>query len=43
MVFFTGRTFIVIRYTLKLVLEFQFDLQKPLKAAKNGNFEKWKI
>jgi len=43
MLFFTGRAFIVIRHTLKLALEFQFDLQNPLKQPKKSIFEKWKI
>ena len=43
MLFFTGRAFIVIRHTLKLVLEFQFDLQNPLKQPIMWIFEKWKI
>merc|ERR1712218_578245 len=36
MLFFTGRAFIVIRHTLKLVLEFQFDLQNPLHTPPEG-------
>ena len=31
MLFFTGRAFIVIRHTLKLVMKFAFDLKKPRK------------
>ena len=42
MLFFTGRAFIVIRHILKLVLQFQFDLQSPLKQPKMLIFEKWK-
>ena len=44
MLFFTGGAFIVIRHTLKLVLEFQFDLQNPQNSQKweflkNGKFK----
>ena len=42
MLFFTGRAFIEIRHILKLVLQFQFDLQSPLKQPKMLIFEKWK-
>ena len=42
MLFFTGGAFIVIRHILKLVLQFQFDLQSPLKQPKMLIFEKWK-
>ena len=41
--FFTGRAFIMVYYIIKLVLEFQFDLQNPLKQPKMWIFEKWKI
>ena len=41
--FFSGRTFILVYYIIKLVLEFQFDLQNPLKLPKMRIFEKWKI
>ena len=30
-------------YITKFVLEFQFDLQNPLKQPKKSIFEKWKI
>ena len=43
MLFFTGGAFIVIRHTLKLVLDFQFDLQNPLKQPKMGIFENGKF
>ena len=43
MLFFTERAFIVIRHTLKLVLEFHFDLQNHLKQPKMWIFEKWKL
>ena len=32
--FFTGRAFVMVYYIIKLVLEFQFDLQNPLKQPK---------
>ena len=41
--FFTWRAFIMVYYIIKLVLEFQFDLQNPLKQPKIWIFEKWKI
>ena len=41
--YFTGRAFIMVYYIIKLVLEFQFDLQNPLKQPKMWIFEKWKI
>ena len=41
--FFTGGAFIMVYYIIKLVLEFQFDLQNPLKQPKKWIFEKWKI
>ena len=41
--FFTWRAFIMVYYIIKLVLEFQFDLQNPLKQPKMWNFERWKI
>ena len=41
--FFTWRAFIMVYYIIKLVLEFQFDLQNPLKLPKIRIFEKWKI
>ena len=41
--FFTGGAFIMVYYIIKLVLEFQFDLQNPLKQPKMWIFEKWKI
>ena len=40
---FTRRAFIMVKYIIKLVLEFQFDLQNPLKQPKMWFFEKWKI
>ena len=33
----------MVYYIIKLVLEFQFDLQNPLKLPKIRIFEKWKI
>ena len=33
----------MVYYIIKLVLEFQFDLQNPLKQPKMWIFEKWKI
>ena len=33
----------MVKYIIKLVLEFQFDLQNPLKQPKMWIFEKWKI
>ena len=41
--FFTWRAFIMVYYIIKLVLEFQLDLQNPLKLPKIRIFEKWKI
>ena len=41
--FFTGRAFIMVYYIIKLDLEFQLDLQNPLKQPKMWIFEKWKI
>ena len=41
--FFTGRAFIMVYYILKLVLEFQFDLQNPLKQPKTWIFENGKL
>ena len=41
--FFTGRAFIMVYYIIKLALEFQLDLQNPLKQPKMWIFEKWKI
>ena len=41
--FFTGRAFVMVYYIIKLVLEFQFDLQNPLKQPKMWFFFKWKI
>ena len=41
--FFTGRAFIMVYYIIKLDLEFQLDLQNPLKPPKMWIFEKWKI
>ena len=32
--FFNGRAFIMVKNNIKLVLEFQFDLQNPLKQQK---------
>ena len=43
MLFFTRRAFIMVKYMIKLVLEFQFDLQNPLEQQKMWIFEKWKI
>ena len=37
---FTRRAFIMVYYTIKLVLEYQFDLQNPLKQPKMWIFEK---
>ena len=39
--FFIGRAFIMVYYITKLVLEFHFDLQNPLKQPKILNF--WKM
>merc|ERR1719150_1481523 len=33
----------MVYYIIKRVLEFQFDLQNPLKQPKKSIFEKWKI
>ena len=33
----------MVYYIIKLFLEFQFDLQNPLKQPKMCIFEKWKI
>ena len=33
----------MVYYIIKHVLEFQFDLQNPLKQPKKSIFEKWKI
>ena len=33
----------MVYYIIKLVLEFQFDLQNPLKLPKIRIFGKWKI
>ena len=41
--FFTWRVLIMVYYIIKLILEFQFDLQNPLKQPKMWIFEKWKI
>ena len=41
--FFTGRAFIMVYYIIKLDLEFQLDLQNPLKQPKMWIFEKWKL
>ena len=41
--FFTGRAFIMVYYIIKLDLEFQLDLQNPLKQPKMWIFENWKI
>ena len=41
--FFIGRAFIMIYYIIKLVLEFQFDLQNPLKQPKMWIFENGKL
>ena len=38
--FFTGSAFIVVKYIIKLVLEFLIDLQNPRKQAKVWNFDK---
>ena len=43
MLFFTGRAIIVIMHTLKLVLEFKFDLQNPIKQPKMLIFDKSKV
>ena len=41
--FFTGRAFIMVYYIIKLDLEFQLDLQNPLKQPRMWILEKWKI
>ena len=41
--FFTGWVFIMVYYIIKLDLEFQLDLQNPLKQPKMWIFEKWKL
>ena len=41
--FFTGWVFIMVYYIIKLDLEFQLDLQNPLKQPKMWIYEKWKI
>ena len=38
-VFFTGTAFILVNYIIKLVLEYQFNLQNPRKQTKMWIFE----
>ena len=39
--FFTGRAFIIVNYIIKLVLEFQFDLQNLRKQPKLWTFKNY--